>query len=233
MIKKTLIIFTVLPYFVFAQETPKRTGTIKVVKTIERPYLFLEESAEYIVYDPSKLDDRVRIKNSMMFNKEFSFENYVEYDEVTQIPPQFVDGKNELQILFNKHFNHSIIPANYPLNDPVIIELTINPSGKIINKFLFKGIQKDIDNECIRIISLAENWIPGKEIKRNRFVTTQRNSYRPTRFRLLCSKLGIVNETSVKWKNVTSNYYIYIFLSPDKDKPYHHPEIFNRRLVAY
>lgn len=43
----------------------------------------------------------------------------------------------------------------------VILQFTIDKSGKLVNPSIIKGVNESLDNEALRVVSKSPEWTPG------------------------------------------------------------------------
>lgn len=78
--------------------------------------------------------------------------------------PKFKDGPEKLVIYFqeNKRKISNPIPPN-SLGNRVLIEYTVDKTGKTKDIKIIEGLGEPFDSEAIRLYSNLPNWIPAKE----------------------------------------------------------------------
>jgi TonB family protein len=82
---------------------------------------------------------------------------------VVEEMPKFRGGDKELM---NYIYSNIIYPETAKaksIQGRVILKFAIMASGKVNNVQVLKGVDKDLDNEAIRVIESLPEWIPGKQ----------------------------------------------------------------------
>ncbi|MFT3705281.1 MAG: energy transducer TonB [Agriterribacter sp.] len=91
------------------------------------------------------------------------------YDGCIEIPPKYPGGQKAM-------FKFILINVKYPtqaqrenIEGEVIVQYAIDTLGKTVDVQVYKGVNNDLDQEAIRLISLLKGWRPatqnGKKIK--------------------------------------------------------------------
>ena len=82
------------------------------------------------------------------------------YDKADQMP-EFPGGVDSLMQFISATLQYPNTEAD--VTGMIITMFTVEKSGKISDIKLLRGIEKDYDNEALRIIKLMPDWIPGKK----------------------------------------------------------------------
>ncbi|MDP4268848.1 MAG: energy transducer TonB [Bacteroidota bacterium] len=75
--------------------------------------------------------------------------------------PEFPGGVDSLMQFISATLQYPNTEAD--VTGMIITMFTVEKSGKISDIKLLRGIEKDYDNEALRIIKLMPDWIPGKK----------------------------------------------------------------------
>ncbi|HET7732297.1 MAG TPA: energy transducer TonB [Paludibacter sp.] len=84
------------------------------------------------------------------------------YDQVEKMP-QFPGGENSLLKYIAKHLKYPASAQRYGIQGTIIIRFVVNEFGHVDNFEVLKGLDPDIDQEGIRVISSLPDWIPGEQ----------------------------------------------------------------------
>lgn len=106
-----------------------------------------------------KLDGKWAISHHGVFNynqDEFYFEN-------PDIMPLFPGCKPFMEHELYKYIYTQIRYPDVPLRGNVILEFIIDKNGSVLNSKVIQGLRKDIDKECLRVVSNMPQWQPGVE----------------------------------------------------------------------
>ena len=77
--------------------------------------------------------------------------------------PKFVGGYDSLLAYFDKHFIMPEIYADANIQGQVICKFVVTGNGNIMDVKVLQGIDKELDEEVIRVISSMPQWCPGKK----------------------------------------------------------------------
>ena len=98
-------------------------------------------------------------QNDLGTMTEYGFVYYV-----TEKSPQFGDSDDTDSL-----FSYLVQNTNYPLSavreqieGRVFISFILDETGRVMDPEILRGLQRDIDNECIRVIQNMPNWKPGE-----------------------------------------------------------------------
>jgi len=75
--------------------------------------------------------------------------------------PEYPGGQLEMHRFFISNFNY---PAEIDACCKVIVEFIVDTTGQMTNFKIVKSLQKDFDNETLRVLKLMPKWKPGKLI---------------------------------------------------------------------
>jgi hypothetical protein len=81
-------------------------------------------------------------------------------DEPNFTDLQFPGGQDSM----NSFFKRNIKPPEdfLDIQGTVYISVLIDSLGRLSDQRVFKGLNKDFNNEVLRVVLLMPNWIPGK-----------------------------------------------------------------------
>jgi TonB family protein len=77
--------------------------------------------------------------------------------------PEFPGGKTELAKWLSSHINFPNYAATRGTEGYVVVELTIEPNGKISKQTIVQSLQKHCDQEVLRVVSKMPNWKPAEK----------------------------------------------------------------------
>jgi TonB family protein len=89
--------------------------------------------------------------------------NSIAYEEPTI--PQFPGGDGELFKFITKNFKYTATDGkrNEADGTKIIVGFTVDSIGNIINPKIVKGINTELNNEALRVVSSMPKWIPAKQ----------------------------------------------------------------------
>jgi protein TonB len=77
------------------------------------------------------------------------------------VMPLFPGGDDARKKFFSKNMTYPRIPLENGIEGTVIVNFIVGKNGEINDIKIVKSINKDLDKEAIRVISLMPNWAPG------------------------------------------------------------------------
>ena len=89
--------------------------------------------------------------------------NLAAYEEAAM--PQFPGGDAELFKFITKNFKYTVSDGKQNEADgtKIIVGFTVDSTGNIINPKIVKGINPELNNEALRVVSIMPKWIPAKQ----------------------------------------------------------------------
>lgn len=100
--------------------------------------------------------------------------------QIVEEMPQYPGGNKALYAYVSKELNYPDLAKENGISGTVYVQMVIERDGTISQIEVMRGVEKLLDQEAVRVVSLLPNFIPGKQ--RNKPV---RCMYRlPIRFRL-------------------------------------------------
>lgn len=73
--------------------------------------------------------------------------------------PEYPGGQSEMLKFFVTNFKY---PAEIDACCKIIVEFIVDTTGQITDLKVIRNLQKDFDNETLRVIRLMPKWKPGK-----------------------------------------------------------------------
>ncbi len=107
-----------------------------------------------------KLKERLRTLYALQINYR------VEGDEVFMVVeqmPEYPGGMEALMKFIAQNIRYPKEAQEKGIQGRVIVQVTIDETGKINKPTIVKSISPEIDAEAIRIVKAMPNWIPGKQ----------------------------------------------------------------------
>jgi protein TonB len=80
---------------------------------------------------------------------------------VIDVQPYPKDGMEAFLKHFEKHLQYPKSALKDKLSGRVIISFVVDTTGKLIDYKIQKGVREDIDQEALRLMSMAPDWVPG------------------------------------------------------------------------
>lgn len=103
------------------------------------------EEDEAIIYFPEEVDE-------------------IDPDKVFIAPesmPEFPGGTSALMQFLSKNIEYPSIASEMGIQGRVFVEFIIDKNGRVGQVKILKGVDKLLDNEALRVVSLLPNWTPG------------------------------------------------------------------------
>ena len=82
--------------------------------------------------------------------------------KVVEQPPTFPGGEAELMKWLGNNLNYPIRAQENGISGRVIVGFVVEKDGSISNVQVVKGVDKDLDNEAVRVVKKMPKWQPGK-----------------------------------------------------------------------
>jgi len=92
--------------------------------------------------------------------------------------PEFPGGMAECAKWLSRHLEYPTMAIRMGIEGKVVVEFTVDESGRISDAIIIEGIHKVCDQEAIRLVKSMPAWTPGEK---NGVKTTQKYSL-PIRF---------------------------------------------------
>jgi protein TonB len=96
------------------------------------------------------------------------------------VMPSFPGGEENLIMFLAKNIQYPDKARNNGIQGTVYVTFIISKEGKVTDMKILRGVNKDIDKEAMRVISILPQWFPG--MQQGKFVKVQYNL--PIRFTL-------------------------------------------------
>ena len=126
------------------------------------------------------VDDNVNVNdNTDIFDSEFSEDKAVtvmafkdeEQEEEEYTPfvivedmPSFQGGDiNNFRVWVQQNLKYPDVAAENGIQGRVIINFVVEPSGKVTNVKVVRGVDPSLDKEAIRVVSSSPIWKPGSQ----------------------------------------------------------------------
>jgi len=79
----------------------------------------------------------------------------------TEKMPEYPGGEAELMSFISRNKYHFKPEDDNPPQGTVIIQFIVKETGEISNIKLIRSIDKDLDNDAIRVVKMLAKWKPG------------------------------------------------------------------------
>ena len=76
--------------------------------------------------------------------------------------PQFMGGDIALMEFLQKNIIYPEKAKSNHIHGKVYVTFTINKFGEVLNPEILKGVDRDLENEALRVVKLMPRWIPGR-----------------------------------------------------------------------
>ncbi len=140
-------------------------NTVKDTESIIN-YEMMERELEYIYNFTMLLSDTtldIQFSNSLAI-RSASYDDVVPYYECDQ-PPLFLNSSNPKQFLEKWVYQYLRYPPNAVrdgIQGRVIVDFIIDKSGKVTDVKVVRGIDPELDEEAVRVISASPKWKPAR-----------------------------------------------------------------------
>lgn len=97
-----------------------------------------------------------------------------------QVKPEYPGGMDELFRFIGRNLRYPLICQELGIKGTVIISFIIDKTGKVTGLNLIKGVDRNLDQEAMRVVAMMPDWKPGFQNGRPVSVSFQM----PIRFQL-------------------------------------------------
>lgn len=80
---------------------------------------------------------------------------------VVQTNPEFPGSTDSLQAFLKKHIAYPDSARLHGVQGKVYVSFTVNSKGKISEVKSLNSLNKDLESEAVRVVSLMPDWKPG------------------------------------------------------------------------
>ena len=101
---------------------------------------------------------------TLKYNFNFSALKHQKADTVfkrVDILPSFKGGNGALYKIVDANLKYPEEAKNKGIEGKVIIEFIVDRNGKVSNARVFRGVNKQLDEEAVRVVNMLPRWIPG------------------------------------------------------------------------
>lgn len=81
----------------------------------------------------------------------------------TEQMPDFPGGVNELFKFINSNLNYPETARRNGVEGKVILRFVVSKTGQVQNVDVVKSVDRDLDNEAVRVVKMLPKFIPGKK----------------------------------------------------------------------
>lgn len=78
-----------------------------------------------------------------------------------EIHPSYPGGKQKMNQFIKQNLKYPQLSKKYNIGGKVIVDFVIDINGKIVDANIKQSVNKEIDNEALRIINSMPKWKPG------------------------------------------------------------------------
>ena len=78
--------------------------------------------------------------------------------------PQFPGGDAELYKFISQNLNYPAMAIENGVQGKVIVQFVVTKDGSIGNVKVVRSVDRDLDNEAIRVCKKLPKFIPGKQL---------------------------------------------------------------------
>ena len=82
--------------------------------------------------------------------------------EVVEQMPAFPGGDAELMKYLSSHINYPPMAMENNIQGRVIVQFVVTKTGKVGEVRVVRGVDRDLDNEAVRVVKSLPDFIPGK-----------------------------------------------------------------------
>lgn len=90
-----------------------------------------------------------------------SEQNNSQIYEVVDRQPSFPGGVDRLKEWLKQHLQYPSYAQEHGIQGRVLLQFVVNADGSICDITILQSVQRDIDNEAIRVVATMPRWYPG------------------------------------------------------------------------
>lgn len=79
-----------------------------------------------------------------------------------EVQPKYKGGTGALYKFINENIIYPPEAKEKGIQGKVIVKFVVSSKGKVSNAIVFRGINKLLDEEAVRVINLLPDWTPGQ-----------------------------------------------------------------------
>ena len=117
------------------------------------------------------VEDEVEIENEVEIEETDTDEDEIieieeddeEFFMVVENMPEFPGGDLGLMKFIQKNVRYPAIAKEYNITGKVYVSFIVDKQGKVTNVKIVRGVDKNLDAEALRVVSLLPKYRPGKQ----------------------------------------------------------------------
>ena len=117
------------------------------------------------------VEDEVEIENEVEIEETDTDEDEIveieeddeEFFMVVENMPEFPGGDLGLMKFIQKNVRYPAIAKEYNITGKVYVSFIVNKQGSVTNVKIVRGVDKNLDAEALRVVSLLPKYKPGKQ----------------------------------------------------------------------
>ena len=117
------------------------------------------------------VEDEVEIEKELEIEETETDENEIveveeddeEFFMVVENMPEFPGGDLGLMKFIQKNVKYPAIAKEYNITGKVYVSFIVDKQGKVTNVKIVRGVDKNLDAEALRVVSLLPKYKPGKQ----------------------------------------------------------------------
>ena len=117
------------------------------------------------------VEDEVEIENEVEIEETDTDEDEIieieeddeEFFMVVENMPEFPGGDLGLMKFIQKNVRYPAIAKEYNITGKVYVSFIVDKKGKVTNVKIVRGVDKNLDAEALRVVSLLPKYKPGKQ----------------------------------------------------------------------
>ena len=139
----------------------KSEGLIKEIK--ERVEKFRSCRCKRCNHELSNISLKAIINQFFNENKQENKNFDEEFFMVVENMPEFPGGNLELMKFIQKNVKYPAIAKEYNITGKVYVSFIVDKAGYVTNIKIVRGVDKNLDAEALRVVSLLPKYKPGKQ----------------------------------------------------------------------
>jgi len=82
---------------------------------------------------------------------------------MVEVPPEFPGGDNAMLEFFSDNSFFVEKPVSKSINGVIFVQFIIETDGSVSNVKILKGLNPEVDEKLVKVISMMPKWTPGTQ----------------------------------------------------------------------
>lgn len=116
----------------------------------------------YVIANSLQINSQTfMVRTATINNGSWVYTEVFEYDYVDE-KPEFPGGGNSLINFINQNRQYPTEAYELGIQGKVTCSFIVHPDGKLSHIKILRGVERSLNDEALRLVSIMPDWIPGK-----------------------------------------------------------------------